>query len=200
MNRVTVIGVGNLQCGPAVVAALANYFGEREIEIVLWDADQERLELFDRLLRSLADLNRNPIFIMSTLDVDEALDGAWRVILCMDRNCAFKYLRAKGLGSDPTPPNHTPLSQACHLILDGRELEGRLLHFMPEPVRVPVEFYFQLDPPGEPSAEQRRELPHQILRWIRAEDYPYEFLQQHAQSGIKAWLDDVNAATAVSEL
>ena len=34
-----------------MIASLANYFGERPLDIVMFDADSERLDLFDRFAR-----------------------------------------------------------------------------------------------------------------------------------------------------
>ena len=70
------LGIGNVRCAPAIVGSLSNYFGERPLEIRFWDADWERLDLFDRFARLCFHVSKCPHQLISTDESDEALDGA----------------------------------------------------------------------------------------------------------------------------
>jgi len=62
--------------GPSVLASLAQVFGERRLEITLWDPSEEMLEVMDRLARLLFTLAENDPGLKSTTDVVEALEEA----------------------------------------------------------------------------------------------------------------------------
>src|SRR4051794_39669255 len=91
--RLAILGGGSVRCSPAVLASLATYFGERPLEIRMFDADVERLDLFDRLARLCFAMTKNPHTLISTTDAVEATEAADRVILQVGENCARKYLK-----------------------------------------------------------------------------------------------------------
>src|SRR5687767_3239764 len=97
--RLAILGGGSVRCTPKVVAALATYFGERPLEIVMWDSDGERLDLFDRFARYLFLMTSTPHRLISTTDPYEALQGADAVIFQVGVNCARKH-RGKRYESD----------------------------------------------------------------------------------------------------
>lgn len=85
---VVVLGAGNLRCGPVVLASLANWRPDDLVDIRLWDSNEERLDLFDRLSRELIDKANTEHKVVSTADVAEALEGATDVIFTVHEDCA----------------------------------------------------------------------------------------------------------------
>lgn len=79
---VAVLGVGSLRFGPPVLAALATYFGERPLEVVLYDERPEILDAMHRLARSFFKIRDARHAIVSTTDLDEAIRLADRYIVC----------------------------------------------------------------------------------------------------------------------
>lgn len=199
MNRLTILGIGSLQSGPAIVGALATYFGERPLEVVLWDPDAERLELFDRFLRVACTFNQAIHLIRAVETAEEALEDAWRIVVSLDRNGAFRYLRSIGKGSEPIPAHTHVVAEACRHLLVQIHPDAEVLEFTEEPTQLPVEFHYRLPAPAALTPEEKQALPYQIMRWIRGEDMLYEFLAAHDRSPIKAWLDDATTAQRVSE-
>jgi hypothetical protein len=193
------LGIGNLRCGPTVVGGLASFFGERPIDVSLYDAEIDRLALFERFARVTFGANRTPHEIYATTDPAEALFEPDQVILCLDRNCAFRILREHDLASDLLPSHTCALSQALERLLFERVGAATVLSMLPPEVRVPLDSYFRIAAPPEPTFEQRQALPHQILRWIKEDDMLYEFLAQAELSPVKVWLEDPSSAELVSE-
>lgn len=69
---VGVFGVGDLRIGPPVLAALATYFGERPLEIVLHDPNEELVRVMHGVAKAFFRL-RGPLHdVVSTTDVREA--------------------------------------------------------------------------------------------------------------------------------
>jgi hypothetical protein len=79
--------------GPSVLAALAQVFGERRLEITLWDPSDEMLEVMDRLGRHLFALAENDPALRATTDTVEALDASQKVIWC--GGAGFEHLLAE---------------------------------------------------------------------------------------------------------
>src|SRR5579862_3123007 len=93
--HVAILGAGSVRCTPAVVGSLATYFGERDLQIRMYDADMERLDLFDRFARLCFAMTKNGHGLISTVSADEAVVGADRVLLQIGENCARKYLKER---------------------------------------------------------------------------------------------------------
>lgn len=163
-ERLTVLGAASLRFGPVVCGGLACYFGEQPLEIRFWDADLERLDLFDRFARYLFKLNKTPHLLMSTEDAKEALYGTDRVVIALDANCAEHYLGPEARVEDA-------MNALRPSIPDG----------------APVLDLWRADIP-EPSEDEERALPHQMLRYLRGDEYAYEFLNLQATSPVKLWL------------
>ena len=51
LERVAIIGFGDFACASYVAASIANFYGEREIEIFAWDENKERCDAMCRVLR-----------------------------------------------------------------------------------------------------------------------------------------------------
>lgn len=206
--RLAILGIGSLRAGPAVIASLATYFGERELEIRFFDADEERLDLFDRLARAAFQVEDAKHDLESFTDPVEALEGADQAILMIGENCARKLLIARHgcLPTKVTTNSATELSaqeptreeliglaatEILEALPDGAPVlslmrGGEAIQFSsPRPLELSVEQW------PEPLDEDARwRAPHQILRWVRGDDPVYELLETYKQEPVKRWLDD----------
>jgi hypothetical protein len=196
-DQVAVLGAGSVRCMPAIAGSLAAFFGERPLEIRLFDGDEERLDLFDRYCRVLFTFNRAGHTLSATLDPVEALDGVERVILCVGQNCAVKYFRAARKGGVATGLGLGLVDQLIEVLAASIPDRIEVLSLLGERFTVPLPRYRRLDWPPEPSAAVRAAVPHQILRFLNGEEYPYELLAHAAVSPLKAWLEDRESAPIV---
>jgi len=178
---------------PTVIAALANYFGERPLEICLFDADEERLELFSRFARVCCTVSRSQHLVYACADLDEALDEADLVIVQIDENCARKYLATQERRTEAEGESTLADVQAIgaaaqamvpmELILAGRALSLIEPGILPG-CRAVVDW-----PPSVPENEQYK-VPHQVLRWVRGEEHVGAWLAEHDRSPLRVWLDE----------
>lgn len=167
------------------------------MEVALYDADAERLELFDSFARTAFTANANGHKVMSSLDAAEALDGAQKVVLQLDDNCARKEAKARSAEVHDT--SSANIVQALGWLLDGLHNETQVVSLLFRDIHVPLDYYYRLDWPPEINAEQRRSIPHQVLRWIRGDEYLFELFKEFQRSPLKDWLEDRSTATVVSE-
>jgi hypothetical protein len=195
--RLAILGAGSVRCSPAVLASLATYFGERPLEIRMYDSDLERLDLFDRLARLCFIMTKNDHSLMSTTDPVECTEGAERVILQVGENCARKYLKESHRMGIANLGAEAMIEQAVEELFGTVPFEAEVLSLERPEIAVPRDHYYRLDWITEPSRGQRQAFPHQALRWIRGEEYTHDFLREHERSPLKSWLDDVNAAELV---
>jgi hypothetical protein len=169
--RLCVLGAGSLRCMPGVIGSLATYFGERALEIHLWDADEERLDLFDRFARLCFMVNKCSHRLLATDDPAEALDKAERVIVAVGGNCARKM---------PAPG----VSQAVAELAGKIPAEAKILSL--------VEDGQEWDHVGwpEPISDQERfALPHRLLRYLHEDEYLHDFFKAYASTPVKSWLN-----------
>ena len=89
------VGAGNIRVAPIVIAALAEYFPDEEFEVRLFDANEERLDLIDRLARAVFEITKNEAIIKSSSDLDEALDGATDLILALNEDGSRRMIGRK---------------------------------------------------------------------------------------------------------
>ncbi len=164
-----------------VVASLATFFGERPLEIILFDADEERLDLLDRFARLAFSCTNVTHSLRSTYDPAEALEDANLVIVQIGENCARKMLGIRRDQPDPT-------GRAIQQLMDQVPPGAHVLNLLPEPL--PIDGYFEMDWPEPLSESQKRSVPHQILRYLNGEDFVYSLIKEHAGSPLKAWLED----------
>ncbi|MBL8069177.1 MAG: hypothetical protein JNM28_12060 [Armatimonadetes bacterium] len=85
---VAVLGAGNMRTAPLVSATLARWYPDVPFGIRLFDANPERLDLADLLLRRLLDDWNDEIPVASSQSATDALDGATEVIVTMHEDCA----------------------------------------------------------------------------------------------------------------
>lgn len=198
-TRVAILGIGNLRTLYEIVGALATYFGERPLEVALWDADAERLDLFFHFLRFACTFNQNEHRIFASDDPAEMAAGASHVVICPDRNCAFRYLRSIGRGSDPIPAHTSAVGAACLELMSFVPEGASILEYTGEPVRLATPLHYRLDVPPELATAEKQAIPYDIMRWLRGEDFLHGFLRDAERSPLKTWLENPSIATLVSE-
>lgn len=191
---IAILGAGNIEISPPVIASLASYFGERPLELRLYDGDEERLDLLDRMARACFILNKTPHSVFSSLDLTEVLHETDRAILQVDAHGAKRSLKGTpGVGSmsdaDLIGASLSKLLEHAPENMETLSLQG------PE-VQIPLGLYRRLDWPVV-KGDEIQWMPHQILRWIRGEEPIYDILAEHDKSPLKAWLDDPNSAELV---
>jgi hypothetical protein len=172
--RLTVLGAGSVRCAIPVIASLASYFGERPLEITFWDADEERLDLFDRFARLCFLLTDSTHTLKSTTSLTDALAQYDRILLQTGRNCVSKAGKA-------TMDNMFVLLSLT---------DAPLLSLSTEAVKLPYGFADLRNWPPTLTDLERLGVPHQILRFLNGEEYPYSSVREYDRSPIKRWLDD----------
>ena len=193
--KVAILGVGSLRCMPPVVSSLSSYFGERPLEVRLFDADEERLDLMDRFARHCFQFTKATHDVLYRPNHEEAVEGVDRIVLMVGRNCARKFMRVKYSGT--STQDDVMISSTITALLANAPPEADILSLERKSVKIPVSFFRRMDWPGEKPDEDLRWLPHQILRWIKAEETIYKFVGAEENSPFKSWLDDPNAAELV---
>ncbi|HEY3781773.1 MAG TPA: hypothetical protein VGL56_11865 [Fimbriimonadaceae bacterium] len=195
--KLTIVGAASLRCGIPVIASLATYFGERPLEVSFYDADEERLELFSLFANKAFRFSDNPHTLRSSTDALEMLDGADRVVLQLDEHCARKENKVNGFKLESSGAEE--ISAALSRLAPGIANQAAVMSLLFPEVRVPLDYYYRLDWPGSIGLEERRSIPHQLLRWIREEEYLHDIFREFERSPLKSWLDDVSTAIVVSD-
>ncbi len=163
-ERLTVLGAASLRYGPTICGGLACYFGEQPLEITFWDPDPERLDLFDLFARYLFTLNKTPHRLLSTADPHEAIFGADRIVLALDDHGADRFV--------PDATSVTVIEALRQEFPDGAQILD-----LREDDAIP-----------EPTEEEIRALPHDIMRYLRGDDWAYGFLREQEESPVRRWL------------
>jgi hypothetical protein len=170
---------------PPIIGSLSTYFGERPLEVRFWDADEERLDLFDRFARLCFAFNKCGHGLVSTTDPDEAVEGASRLILAVEENCARKYLSGQGslLGHGET--DEVLIRRTASQVTEKVDVEASVFSMINvEPTRPD---WLQIDWP-EPDERERMAFPHQVLRFLSGGEYPHAFLREYLDFPLKGWL------------
>jgi hypothetical protein len=82
LQRLSILGFGNLEVGFSVAAAVSNYYGERPVEIYTWDEGKEQCDIMCRVLRAFLKVNQLPHIVYSLSAPDQALHAADGIVLC----------------------------------------------------------------------------------------------------------------------
>lgn len=183
--RIAIVGAGSVRCTPAVIGSLANYYGERPLELRFVDADAERLDLFDRFARLAFRAANSDHHLISTDSFGDALEDADRVILQIGRNCAEKLIKDSSRNLDSDTLVQAAVSHVLEFIPEG----AHILNLLRQDFDLPLSTY-RLDwnltiPPSD-----RASMPHKILRWLREDENIVEYLDEYLHSPLKAWLDN----------
>src|ERR1700722_6728373 len=196
-ERIAVLGAGSLRCMPGIAGSFAAFFGERPLEVRLFDADVERLDLFERFFRLLFRFNQAGHELSATPDPLEALDSAERVIFCVGENCAQKYFRAVRRSGSATGSQFGLVEQVVEALTPSIPDNVELLSLLGADVPVPFPHYRRSPWPPAPTAVERAAIPHQILRFLNGEDYPHALLKEASTSPLKGWLEDVETIPSI---
>jgi hypothetical protein len=182
-SRLTVLGIGSVRCGHSIVSSKASYFGERKLEITFYDSDAERLDLFERLARSMFAFNDCTHELTATDDPVEALSGAERVIVAVGPNCARKQLKLTAITSEER-------QRFVKSLLSGLEEGTPILSLLAGELQLEGSNTWNIAWPDQIPQAERVLIPHQILRFVRGDEYPYSWLQDFDRSPVKLWLDN----------
>jgi len=179
------------------MASLATYYGERPIEVRLYDADEERLDLFDRFGRLCFKETGSEHSLMATMSPGEALEEADLVLMQVGENCALKYLRRNPGATDDSAAQDAVVQAVIRL---GRMVppRARVLSLLPADVELGMEAYYRLDWPRTLTPVERRSMAFQILRWLNDEEYVFGLLDENERSPLKVWLDDPTTAELIT--
>lgn len=166
----------------------------------MYDADLERLDLFDRLARLCFMMTKATHSLMSTTLLPEALEDADRIILQVGENCARKYLKEQHRSGIADLPAPSMIELALEEMLAPVSSDTEILSLQRPEIVIPCRHYYRVsDWPKEPTYAERFSIPHQALRWIRGEEYTHEFLNEQERSPLKAWLDNASSLELVSQ-
>ncbi|MGI8923846.1 MAG: hypothetical protein ACR2HJ_07375 [Fimbriimonadales bacterium] len=204
--KIAVIGAGSLRAGVPILASLANLPLAPETRLSLHDEHDEALDLFDRLARVFAATNDLELSIQAADDLDHALDGASVAILAfgLGRSAAKAeaWISTCGEASPRTASMVRstllhPKFEAINEWLYGLETTPILVNLV-SPAELSSQLLtgeaFHLHWPPPLGQNHRVTTAHQVLRWIRGDDLPYEPLKQNAESPLVSALLDAKPA------
>ncbi|MDI9640885.1 hypothetical protein QPK87_18155 [Kamptonema cortianum] len=81
-------GAGNIDCAHYVLATLATWHSPDRLEVRLFDANEERLDLMDRLARFLFEDNNDEAIIKASASMADFADGCTDIVLSLSEDCA----------------------------------------------------------------------------------------------------------------
>lgn len=166
-----VVGAGNPYVSPNLLGTLASYFGERSLELRLYDPSAEMVDLFDRLARVLFKLGKSQHSVRSGDAFAELAEGAERAVLALDPRSA-KILVGKT--DEPVRAAHDWVIERLSNDTEILELDARVIGRMGWP---PI--------PEEPTPG----ILLQISRYLWSEDSPMTLIDANVKSPFKLWLD-----------
>lgn len=195
--RLAILGIGHPECGLPVIGALATYFGERPLELRLYDPDPELLDLYDRLARLAFKVTRSTHQLLATEDPAEALEDASRVVLQISNRSARAFVKQNG-------PKHRevgdPIQFTVNELLAAVPLEARVLSLQSEPLDYPIGV-FQLD--GWPPRIEPALIPgvlHQTHRYLLDDEPLFDVFRDGEAAPLKGWLENPLAARFVNKV
>lgn len=192
----TILGIGDPRCGMPAIGSLANYFGERPLEVRLYDCDAELLEMYDRLARIAFKYAKSPHRLVSTEDPVEALEQADRVVYQMGERSTVKFAKQFGKAHD-LPASAAQF--ACDELLGKVPAGAKVLSLASGDLTYPMGV-FRLS--GWPAAIADEWVPlvlHEVHRFILDEEPTFKLLQANERTPLIAWLDDPQTAEFVSK-
>ncbi len=105
---VTVVGAGSLRCAPPVLASIAAPRFEHALEVRLFDANIERLDLMGRLLARMFEITRAQHVFAMHPNLGLALRGTDAAVVCLYEDCARRMTGKTAtrvlLPADPIEP------------------------------------------------------------------------------------------------
>lgn len=195
--HLSVLGAGSVRCSVPVLASLATYFGERPLEITLYDSDEERLDLFDRFARLCFLATKSTHSLKSTTEYKEALEKPDFVVVQVGENCARKFLKETRRQGFAELGRASLIEQAVEDLLRDLPPPKPILSLIADAIVYPHDVYQSPDWPPALSEAERSAYPLQVLRWCRGDEYPFEVLKANERSPLKAWLEDPSSLPLV---
>jgi len=195
--RLSVLGAGSVRCSVPVMAALATYFGERPLDITLYDADEERLDLFDRFARLCFLSTKSTHSLKSTTDYKAALEKPDMVIVQVGENCARKFLKETRRQGFAELGRASLIEQAVEDLIRDVHPPTPVLSLVADAIVYPRDVYQSTDWPPALTEAERSAYPLQVLRWCHGDEYVFEILRMHEKAPLKAWLDDPSSLPLV---
>jgi hypothetical protein len=189
-----------VQHTPSLIAAFANYIGPRVLDISLFDADEERADLFERLASVCFMSSYAPHRASAVPDHQEALEGSDAVILTVDSNCAQKFLGLRSGFNEPWKAGINEVQQTVDTLLRSVASPLPLLSLLPREIRLHRPDYHWADWPLPLPQDEQAALPWQILRWINHDQPVNSLLANTDDSLIGAWLDSPHTLQIVKDL
>lgn len=105
----TIVGAGSLRCAPPVLASIAAPRFEYALEIRLFDANLERLDLMGRLLERMFDITRSQHEFSMHPNLGLALRETDATVICLHEDCARRMTGKTAtrflLPADPVEPD-----------------------------------------------------------------------------------------------
>lgn len=179
--HIAIIGVGNLEVGPPLMATIAQYFGERPLAIRLYDPNHEIAELIGLLAKALFNVTDSVHILGVFEDYCEALAGAHGVIFCPDYPGEELWTKHHPDFPEKKGFADAVLSQANDAVsvinLTDDYDDMRMREWGPWP--------------GFLEEDALDEMPHQILRWIHDDDSPHELLEANKISPFREWIEEI---------
>jgi len=189
--EVLVFGAGNILIFPQLLAAVATYFGERELTLILVDGSEERVDLADRLGRALFVHTNSAHRLRAQTDlIGIEADAA---ILCMGEREVFDYEHPRGQRPTGFRPSEwafdAEVAEPEPLLSRDADADWRALKIQ-RALALSSSFggIDGLDWPT-PLDMEADKLPHAVLRWIRSDEPLDGLLEQVNGDVLKAWLD-----------
>lgn len=189
--RIAVIGAGSLRAAGPVLATLFGLPLDPGCRLSLYDEHAELLDLFDRLARAFAGVAGTPISILATSDIEDAMEDADSVVLCMEpQREAPDAPAAAGL------PSLAPIFEAVNAMLIN--LDDPLVFNLVIPVADSGKLLnasaFHIDWPPPLPAETAFTSSHKALRWVRADVPAFEPLQEYKETPLSRAILDARPA------
>ncbi len=170
---------------PAVLGALASYYGERPLDVRLFDPHPDFLELSFRIGKSLFLIAKSTHRIAAYSDLAIALEATDRII----------YMPAnsnRDENSNQQAPSHFNDGDWKNELKILPE-DVHILNLVQEELLNPTASKALTGWPTPMGAESSLVFAFQILRWANGEDYPLNFLNSDDARPLHRWLDNPSA-------
>lgn len=212
--KIVFIGSGSLRCCPQVLAGIFNCWWQPDSMLYLMDTNEERLDLSERLARCFAAESRSNLRVTTSDSFEGSFKDATHVILAFglgyqpeiegESARLLQALRACS-GIEVGESEHklnisrkeradfiravllNPIFEQINELLPKLSRDALWINLV-RPVELTAPLLaaeaIHLDWPKPLFPEERIPLAHQILRWIRSEEYLGEELLKNAQNPI----------------
>lgn len=181
---VTLIGAGTMPIAPPVLGGLAQYFGERPLDIRLYDPSPDFLDISSRIASSLFLMSKSTHAITAYESLETALEYADLALFMV--------------------PDFRAASFSRQLECESATGASVLKCLTPQLANIPVLNLTAVETPDELNVHSLLDWPipcgdhgdikfaFQVLRWANEEEYPYQFLEPQDSTPLHRWLDSLH--------